>query len=118
MTRPRGRPARAVPAVPLPIPRGLRCDHLDMNGEEYLVLDFPAAGAAEVDEPGPWSLTPSEREVAAAAVAGKTNQEIAAARGGSARTVANQLASIYRKLGINSRAELAALWHGTLTPER
>ncbi len=108
--------ARSAPAVPLPIPRGLRCDHLDLNGEEYLVLDFPAADSAEAEAPGPWSLTPSEREVAAAAVAGKSNQEIAAARGASTRTVANQLASIYRKLGINSRAELAALWHGTLTP--
>jgi DNA-binding CsgD family transcriptional regulator len=102
--------------VPLPIPRGLRCDHLDVNGEEYLVLDFPAAGAARVEDPGPWSLTVAEREVAAAAVAGRSNREIAAARGASTRTVANQLASIYRKLGINSRAELAALWHGTLTP--
>jgi DNA-binding CsgD family transcriptional regulator len=105
-----------APAAPLPVPHGLRCEHLDVDGEEYLVLDFPAAGAAEVAAPGPWSLTPSEREVAAAAVAGRSNAAIAAARGCSARTVANQLASIYRKLGINSRGELAALWQGTLTP--
>jgi DNA-binding CsgD family transcriptional regulator len=102
--------------VPLPIPRGLRCDHVSVDGEEYLVLDFPAADAAEAAEPGPWSLTPAEREVAAAAVAGQSNQEIAAARRASTRTIANQLAAIYRKLGINSRAELAALWQGTLGP--
>jgi DNA-binding CsgD family transcriptional regulator len=91
---------------------------VDIAGEEYLVLDFPAADSAGVADPGPWSLTPAEREVAAAAVAGQSNEMIAAARGAAVRTVANQLASIYRKLGINSRAELAALWHGTLGPDR
>jgi len=115
MTRRRARPG---PPVPLPVPRGLRCDHLALDGEEYLVLDFPAAESVDVAEPGPWSLTVAERQVAAAAAAGKSNQEIAAARGVSTRTVANQLASIYAKLGINSRAELAAFWHGTLGPGR
>ncbi|MBI5481660.1 MAG: helix-turn-helix transcriptional regulator [Deltaproteobacteria bacterium] len=118
MTRRRARGARAGPPVPLPVPHGLRCDHRDLDGAEYHVLDFPAAAADDVTAPGPWSLTLAEREVAAAAVAGKSNQEIAAARGVSTRTVANQLAAVYRKLGINSRAELAAFWHGTRGPGR
>jgi DNA-binding NarL/FixJ family response regulator len=40
---------------------------------------------------------------------GKSNAEIAHARGKSVRTVANRVASIVRKLGIGSRSELFAL---------
>jgi DNA-binding NarL/FixJ family response regulator len=42
------------------------------------------------------------------AVEGLSNKEIAESRESSERTVANQLASIYRKLRVNSRAELVA----------
>jgi DNA-binding NarL/FixJ family response regulator len=38
---------------------------------------------------------------------GASNAQIAAARAKSARTIANQVASIFRKLGAHSRAELA-----------
>ncbi len=44
-----------------------------------------------------------------AVLAGKSNADIARARDTSTRTVANQLASIYGKLGISSRHELVAL---------
>ena len=50
----------------------------------------------------------SLREVALLALAGHTNAAIAARRESAARTVANQLQSIYRKLGVTTRAELAA----------
>ena len=40
-------------------------------------------------------------------VAGRSNGEIAAARGRSVRTIANQVAAIFRKLGVGSRLELA-----------
>jgi DNA-binding NarL/FixJ family response regulator len=39
---------------------------------------------------------------------GRSNAEIARDRGTCARTVANQIASMFRKLGVQSRAELAA----------
>lgn len=52
-------------------------------------------------------LTPSERDVARLARAGSSNAEIARLRGTSPRTVANQLARIYRKLGCGSRLGLA-----------
>jgi DNA-binding CsgD family transcriptional regulator len=55
------------------------------------------------------SLTRAEREVALAAGMGASNREIARVRRTSERTVANQLAAIYRKLSIASRAELAAV---------
>jgi DNA-binding CsgD family transcriptional regulator len=55
------------------------------------------------------ALTDAERAVAAQVVQGKSNREIAAARGASERTIANQIASVFAKAGVHSRAELAAL---------
>ena len=57
----------------------------------------------------PRPLSPAEREVALLAVQGATNAAIARRRGTSDRTVANQLAAVFEKLGVHSRAELAAL---------
>lgn len=59
-------------------------------------------------EPDLSALTPAEREVVRLARQGLRNAAIAAARGTSVRTVANLLARAYRKLGVGSRAELAA----------
>ena len=52
------------------------------------------------------ALTPSERRVAELAASGKTNRDVAAALFISPKTVEANLARIYRKLGIKSRAEL------------
>lgn len=52
-------------------------------------------------------LRPSEREVARGLIDSKTNAEIAQARGTSERTIANQVAAIFRTYGVRSRAELA-----------
>jgi DNA-binding CsgD family transcriptional regulator len=54
------------------------------------------------------SLTPSERRVAELAAEGPTNREIAQALFVTQRTVEVHLTSIYRKLGISSRSQLAA----------
>ena len=53
-------------------------------------------------------LTAAEREVVAGVLNGRSNAAIALGRRTSTRTVANQLAAIYRKLGVFSRWELAA----------
>lgn len=55
------------------------------------------------------SLTRAEREVVEHALRGESTRRIAAARGVAERTVANQLASAFRKLGVSSRTELARL---------
>ncbi len=55
------------------------------------------------------ALTIAELDVARQVAAGASNTEVASERGSRARTVANQLASVYSKLGINSRFELAAM---------
>jgi DNA-binding CsgD family transcriptional regulator len=75
----------------------------EVGGETLLVISFP------IDEPhlSP-QLTDAEAEVARLAIDGLSNAMIAARRGTSLRTVANQMASILRKLGVQSRRELAA----------
>jgi len=55
------------------------------------------------------ALSPREREVAAQVASGKTNREIAAVLFLSEKTVGNHLARIFDKLGVHSRAALAAL---------
>ncbi len=54
------------------------------------------------------ALTPAEREVTAMVLGGASNAEVARRRATSRRTVANQLASVYRKLGVTGRRELIA----------
>jgi DNA-binding CsgD family transcriptional regulator len=55
------------------------------------------------------ALTQAEQDVAARAARGESAAEIAQARGTSVHTVTNQLACIYRKLGVPGRPELS--WH-------
>jgi DNA-binding CsgD family transcriptional regulator len=53
-------------------------------------------------------LSAGESAVVALAARGRSNAEIARARNISPRTVANQLAASYRKLGVSGRRELRA----------
>jgi DNA-binding CsgD family transcriptional regulator len=68
---------------------------------DYLVLSY-ALGRYRA----PDGLTVAERAVVDAVASGATNAEIARLRGTSARTIANQLASVFRKLGVGTRHEL------------
>jgi DNA-binding NarL/FixJ family response regulator len=54
------------------------------------------------------ALTAIERDLVMAVLMGSSNQAVATRRGVSIRTVANQVAKIFRKLGVSSRRELAA----------
>ena len=53
-------------------------------------------------------LTDAETAVASLCLRGLTTAEIAEARSTAPKTIANQLSSIYRKLGVYSRTELAS----------
>jgi DNA-binding CsgD family transcriptional regulator len=86
-------------------PRDARVSELRLHGKRFLVLSFEGERVSIAD-----SLTEAEAAVALLALQGLSNQEIAGARQAATRTVANQLASVYRKLGVGSRVELAALW--------
>lgn len=86
-------------------PGGLRArlSELALAGEPLLVGVLPA-----LDEDRLTGLSEAERDVALALVRGATNREIAKRRGAAERTVANQVQALFRKLGVHSRAELAA----------
>jgi DNA-binding CsgD family transcriptional regulator len=58
--------------------------------------------------PAPLTLSATEERVAALAASGHTNRQVAQALFVSPRTVEANLARVYRKLGISSRAELGA----------
>lgn len=84
-----------------PSPAPPRLSSLLLDDQELMVLSIPAGPGTA----GP--LTVAEREVADLLLAGHSTQEIAAARGTAERTVSNQIQSIYRKVGVRSREELA-----------
>jgi len=59
------------------------------------------------------TLSAAEREIVALVLGGCNGHEIAARRGRSYRTIANQLARIYRKLGVDNRTDLIAALSGS-----
>jgi DNA-binding CsgD family transcriptional regulator len=82
-------------------PSGLRAVDVELRSGRYVLLSYARGDGAP-------RLTPAERDVALGLLAGRSNLELAAARGSSPRTIANQIASIFKKLGVRSRSELAA----------
>ena len=54
------------------------------------------------------NLSETERTIVAFLIAGSTNSDIAVRRSSSEHTIANQVQSIFRKLDVRSRSELAA----------
>jgi DNA-binding CsgD family transcriptional regulator len=72
-------------------------------GEELAVIAIP------LDDPPLFlDLTPAERAVARLIVEGRSDADIAKARGVSKRTVANQIASILEKTRARSRVDFVA----------
>lgn len=95
---------RAPPTAPsICAPPGLRAVLIATGDEDLALLEWRVPAARE-----PAGFGPAEREVLRLAAAGLSNAEIACARRRSTRTVANQLARIYRRLGVRSRLELFA----------
>jgi DNA-binding NarL/FixJ family response regulator len=84
-------------------PVGLEVVSIDLQGRELVLLRFPVPSPQL-----PRTLSRAEREVVAGVLQGRSNAEIAAQRGTSLRTIAVQLQSIFRKLRVGSRVELAA----------
>lgn len=54
-------------------------------------------------------LSPREREIVAAVARGLSNRDIASATGIAQQTVKNHLSSIFHKLNVRSRVQLAVL---------
>jgi DNA-binding CsgD family transcriptional regulator len=77
---------------------------------ELARAELRAAGATTRDaDADPDDLTPQEMRIARAVASGATNKEAAAELFLSPKTIEFHLSSIYRKLGIRSRTELAGL---------
>lgn len=86
---------------------GLRAARFRLAGDDYVVLSYPQTEVA-----APAALTSSERAIFSALLRGQSNLQIAVSRDRSVRTVANQVAAIFQKLGVGSRAELFARYSG------
>ena len=86
-------------------PPGLVVERFERDGEAFAILEWPKA------PPRPRvPLAPAQREVLALLLSGLSNAVIARRRGRATRTVANQVAAIFRRLGVTSRLELFALF--------
>ncbi|WP_341359865.1 helix-turn-helix transcriptional regulator [Georgenia sp. M64] len=85
------------------------------DGEIVVVLRFrlPAGDGPALADTSPWQalrlLTPREQVVAELVAGGLPNGAIARRLGLSVRTVTSHLDHVYARLGIHSRASLAAL---------
>jgi DNA-binding NarL/FixJ family response regulator len=89
-------------------PANLVAERFDVDGQEFVAFSWDAAaGIPQLEH-----LSTAEREVCAMIVSGASNAEIARLRGTSARTVANQVAAIMKKLGAASRWEIMARFAG------
>lgn len=99
--------------VEISAPAGLVANRVAGLGGDVVLFSWDVNVAAD---PRPddalHRLSASEREVLVKVVAGATNREIARARGVSERTVANQMASLLRKLDATSRFELIHRYAG------
>ncbi len=103
------RPAHSGQAAGSRESRDLVAWRFDVGEDAYALLVWPDSRAARRLS---GRLTAAEREVARLMAAGLSNADIARRRGSSPRTVANQAASIFGKLGVRSRLELYTLFAG------
>ncbi len=85
--------------------------------QERALAELVATGARprRLSVSGRDSLTPSELRVAGLAAEGETNREIAQRLFVTQKTVETHLGHIFRKLGLESRSQLALALQGTLS---
>jgi len=88
-------------APPIPAPRGLRATRFELEGSAFALLEWPLRR-----RDSGWPLTPAEAAVLRLLMEGLSNAEIARRRRRSPRTIANQIASVFRRFKVSSRSEL------------
>ena len=74
---------------------------MQLEGQESMAAIPPPGRGAEV------ALTPRERQIAMAIADGRSNRDIAARLGITEQTVKNHLTSIFEKVGVENRLQLA-----------
>ena len=87
-------------ALPAELPSGTEAYELEPG---RILFIQPITRMADLS-----SLSVAERDITRRLLDGHDNARIARERGTSRRTVANQVASIFRKLRVSSRGELSA----------
>lgn len=93
----------AIPPTGQNVVIGDLCIHSERAGDMFIVYLWPT---------GPLDrLTPREHEIVVAVAQGLSFKQAAKKIGVAPSTVANHLYRVYRKLGVYSRTELAALVH-------
>ncbi len=95
---------RRPTADPAEVPDDVDIEIADVGGERLAILTWPVKRIS--------TLSPTEEAVLRGIALGHSNARIAKERGTSPRTVANQVASLLRKLGVSSRYELVAAMSG------
>jgi DNA-binding CsgD family transcriptional regulator len=105
-TRSGSRPRPKHPSLEPPLDLDAR--RFSLQGEEFVAFSIPLRKLTF-----PPGLSPAEREVAELVAAGLSNAEIAALRNTALRTVASQIACIFAKLEVGSRAELVTALAGS-----
>jgi len=80
---------------------------ISIKGEYAAIRSYPMAIRRAV-QTGPHALTPSERRIAELAAQRATNRQIAQQLFVTPKTVELHLSSVFRKLGISTRTNLAA----------
>src|SRR5262245_34236091 len=85
-------------------PGDLEAFELIVDGDAYVLFEWSARSASHAAHVP--QLTDAERAVLAGVLHGDSNAEIARQRGTRPRTIANQVASLFRKFGVRSRLEL------------
>jgi DNA-binding CsgD family transcriptional regulator len=91
-------------------PANLEAFELDGFAEDFVIFALPLPDLPLIKSSACATLTVAERQVTRSLLVGDSNAAIAQGRGTAPRTVANQVSSVYRKLGVGNRAELYALF--------
>jgi len=88
----------------LQVPDYVEIEIADIAGERIAILSWPHS--PEPTTTTMTALSAAEEVIVRCIAAGMSNAQIAAERGTSVRTVANQVAGLLKKLGVASRYEL------------
>ena len=99
------------------IPSGAEFFWLETGKEKLALLSFPESVSVGAMEPS-WTypLTPAESSILHHLLLGHSDATIARARKRSPRTIGHQVASVFRKVGVNSRRELLSMMREKKTP--
>ena len=84
-------------------PPHLRASVMELDGQRYVMFEWPLEA-----RDGWRTLTAAELEIIELLREGLTDRQIAERRGRTRSTITKQIDAVFRKLGVQSRRELAS----------